>query len=154
MSNYYLDASNIFKDNCLILVTFISLVMGWRVKSPEWEKLGLFCDSFGLKLSFHMTSLINVQLRTFSCWKKNSTKIFLRKWIKPRSKSRFNEECWLSKITTGMQHFIPGVFLYFQFVLQSFSLSFQIIREWSKESSVAIYCYSNFQSWCNSCRAV
>lgn len=45
-----------------------------------------------------------------------------------------------------MQHFIPGVFLYFQFVLQSFSLSFQIIREWSKESSVVIYCYSNFQS--------
>ena len=41
MSNYYLEASNIFKDNCLILVTFISLAKrqradrtwGWALKS-------------------------------------------------------------------------------------------------------------------------
>lgn len=28
MSNFHLEASNIFKDNCLILMTFMSLAWG------------------------------------------------------------------------------------------------------------------------------
>ena len=96
MSNYHLQTatssksiasswSHLCHKNNLSVLT-----MAWRVKSREWEKLGLFSDSFGLKLSFHMTFLI-LSWEHFlvvkgkivqSCFQANE-------YVKPRNKSRF-----------------------------------------------------------------